>query len=201
MVPIQFSEINLKYRTVLKLRIIHSLSAANLAFGELQFCMMSHVNRQTALRAGCNHCFENPSCFLVLREILGEEDWELDKRLLRLSNWLNVPVYMYVYRSADESASMNSSQRCLWTKYEPDNSLPHSEVACRFYVTLFLNQMKNSFDRIVSLRGCNCEIPPPQSLLRNCNCKQAVLFYLTKDFTKMHVLFQVYHVYFKQTVF
>lgn len=108
---------------------------------------------------------------LVLREILGEEDWELDKRLLRLSNWLNVPVYMYVYRSADESASMNSSQRCLWTKYEPDNSLPHSEVACRFYVTLFLNQMKNSFDRIVSLRGCNCEIPPPQSLLRNCNCK------------------------------
>ena len=103
--------------------------------------------------------------FLKQREVLGQEDLELDDKLKRLCNWLRVPVY--VYCGVEDTVCGNGSQRCVWTKYEPNINLSPKANNCRFYITLFYNRIQRSFDRITPLRGCNCQIPPPLSLLQN----------------------------------
>lgn len=63
------------------------------------------------------------------------------------------------------------SQHFAWKKYEPDLTLSMTQSDCRFYITLFYNRLNGTFDRIIPIQGCNCQIPPPLSLLRNSQSK------------------------------
>lgn len=104
---------------------------------------------------------------------MGREDIDYDVKLRRLSNWLKVPIYIYMYQKKvdDGHAQFNASQRCLWTKFEPDLSMTIVSSDCRFYITLFYNHLNGTFDRIIPIQGCNCQIPAPLSLLRNSQSK------------------------------
>nr|XP_034334563.1 uncharacterized protein LOC105345630 [Crassostrea gigas] len=104
-----------------------------------------------------------------LQFAMGREDLDHDVKLRQLSNWLKVPIYIYMYQKKvdDGHAQFNASQRFIWTKFEPDLSMTVVSSDCRFYITLFYNHLNGTFDRIIPLRGCNCQIPAPLSLLRN----------------------------------
>lgn len=108
-----------------------------------------------------------------LQDAMGREDLDHDVKLRRLSNWLKVPIYIYMYQKKvdDGHAQFNASQRFIWTKFEPDLSMTVVSSDCRFYITLFYNHLNGTFDRIIPLRGCNCQIPAPLSLLRNSQSK------------------------------
>lgn len=108
-----------------------------------------------------------------LQDAMGREDLDHDVKLRRLSNWLTVPIYIYMYQKKvdDGHAQFNASQRFIWTKFEPDLSMTVVSSDCRFYITLFYNHLNGTFDRIIPLRGCNCQIPAPLSLLRNSQSK------------------------------
>ncbi|XP_062607117.1 uncharacterized protein LOC134268893 [Saccostrea cucullata] len=101
-----------------------------------------------------------------LQDALGIGTLDFDEKMRRISEWLTVPVYIY----HSELTQLNCSQGLYWTKFEPVRSRSDQldgNKECRFYITLFYNRLNGSFDRITPLRGCNCEIPPPLSLLRN----------------------------------
>lgn len=95
---------------------------------------------------------------------MGEENLKLDEKLLRLSEWLNVPIYVY-YGMAATATAIDGLGRWFWAIYEPTVSM--TKRNCRFYITLFCNWQDKSFDRITAFRGCNCQIPPPLSVLFN----------------------------------
>ncbi|XP_062596128.1 uncharacterized protein LOC134257543 [Saccostrea cucullata] len=100
-----------------------------------------------------------------LQDLLDDETPNFNEKIRRLSDWLTVPIYIY----HSEPAKFNCSQR-FWTKFEPARfgiGHPDDNKECRFYITLFYNGLNDSYDRITPLRGCNCGIPPPLSLLRN----------------------------------
>ncbi|XP_061176150.1 uncharacterized protein LOC133185108 [Saccostrea echinata] len=103
-----------------------------------------------------------------LQDALGNETLNFDEKMQRISDWLAVSIY--VYHGIANLSQLNYSQGFFWTKYEPARSRSvqlGGKKECRFYITLFYNRLNGSFDRIIPLRGCNCEIPPPLSLLRN----------------------------------
>lgn len=108
-----------------------------------------------------------------LQDAMGREDLDQDVKLRQLSNWLKVPIYIYMNQQKvdDGHAQFNASQRFIWTKFEPDLSKTVVNSDCRFYITLFYNHINDTFDRIIPLRGCNCQIPAPLSLLRNSQSK------------------------------
>lgn len=98
---------------------------------------------------------------------------ELDKKLKRVAYWLKIPVYLYIYREVDGPNQLNLSQRCFWVVFEPDGAISKTKSDCRFYISLFYNCSKGKgvFDRIIPEKGCNCQNPPPLSLLRNSQSK------------------------------
>lgn len=102
-------------------------------------------------------------------EDLEEEELQLDIQLRRLSNWLKVPIYVYYDMAIYDHLEV--SQHFAWKKYEPDLTLSMTQSDCRFYITLFYNRLNGTFDRIIPIQGCNCQIPPPLSLLRNSQSK------------------------------
>lgn len=104
-----------------------------------------------------------------LQGAIGREDSDYDEKLKRLCNWLKVPIYIYHYQNKNDEGpdQFSGSQHFFWTKYEPDLSMSVINSDCRFYITLLHNQHNGTFDRIIPLHGCNCQIPPPLSLLRN----------------------------------
>lgn len=112
---------------------------------------------------------ENEYLVSGLQDAIGREDLDYDVKLRQLSNWLKVPIYIYMSQKKvdDGHAQFNASQRFLWTKFEPDLSMTIVSSDCRFYITLFYNHLNGTFDRIIPLRGCNCQNPAPLSLLRN----------------------------------
>ncbi|XP_062619670.1 uncharacterized protein LOC134281204 [Saccostrea cucullata] len=100
-----------------------------------------------------------------LLDVLDNETLSFHEKIGRLSNRLTVPIYIY----HSEPTQFNCSQT-FWTKFEPTRTgkgQPGDDKDCRFYITLFYNGLTGSYDRITPLRGCNCGIPPPLSLLRN----------------------------------
>lgn len=103
-----------------------------------------------------------------LLEVLGE-GLQSDKQLRRVSNWIRVPLY--VYHDMTTHDQLIVSQQFAWTKYEPDLTLYMRQSDCRFYITLFYNRLNDTYDRIIPIQGCNCQIPPPLSLLRNSQSK------------------------------
>lgn len=119
-----------------------------------------------------------------LQDAMGREDLDYDVKLRRLSNWLKVPIYIYMSQKKvdDGHAQFNASQRFLWTKFEPDLSMTIVSSDCRFYITLFYNHLNGTFDRIIPLRGCNCQNPAPLSLLRNSQSKCNFLFFKNSFF-------------------
>lgn len=131
-----------------------------------------------------------------LHDVLGEDDMELDKKLKRVANWLKIPVYLYIYREVDGPNQLNLSQRCFWVVFEPDGAISETKSDCRFYISLFYNcsQGKGVFDRIIPEKGCNCQNPPPLSLLRNSQSKyifiRHVFYYFMINKTN------IYHVQF-----
>nr|XP_022291528.1 uncharacterized protein LOC111102888 isoform X2 [Crassostrea virginica] len=100
---------------------------------------------------------------LELQDAAGNNDSNLNEKLIQISEWLKIPIY--VYHSPEGSAAIDGHQHCVWAKYEPDVFRTNRE--CRFYITLFYNVQEGSFDRITPLKGCNCQIPPPLSILQN----------------------------------
>ena len=103
--------------------------------------------------------------FRELHNAMGEENLKLDEKLLRLSEWLNVPLYVYYGMGTTATAAIDGQGRWFWAIYEPAES--RTKRKCRFYITLFCNWQDKSFDRITPLTGCNCQIPPPLSMLLN----------------------------------
>lgn len=104
-----------------------------------------------------------------LLEVVEEEELQLDIQLRRLSNRLKVPIYVYYDMATDDQLGV--SQHFAWKKYEPDLTLSMTHSECRFYITLFYNRLNDTFDRIIPIQGCNCQNPPPLSLLRNSQSK------------------------------
>ncbi|XP_056014534.1 uncharacterized protein LOC125674135 isoform X1 [Ostrea edulis] len=103
-----------------------------------------------------------------LQDALGDEKDDMDKKMQRFSDWLTVPIY--VYHGTVPPNQMNSSQGFFWTRFEPvcsETKQLKRNKDCRFYITLFHNRLNGSLDRITPLRGCNCQLPPPLSLLRD----------------------------------
>nr|XP_022291453.1 uncharacterized protein LOC111102840 [Crassostrea virginica] len=120
--------------------------------------------RGTLVKAIAKELYGNENQIFVsdLQNALGAEELDLQNTLLNLSKWLKVPIYLYTGVANDSSERHQD-----WEKYEPtDNPLPSTNSGCRFYITLFHNRIVDSFDRIVPLQGCNCQIPPPHSLLK-----------------------------------
>ncbi|XP_061176772.1 uncharacterized protein LOC133185510 [Saccostrea echinata] len=100
-----------------------------------------------------------------LQDVLENEKLDFHEKMGRISDWLTVPIYIY----HSDPTQLNCSQR-FWKKFEPARSRIcqfDEEKECRFYITLFYNGLNESYDRITPLRGCNCGIPSPFSLLRN----------------------------------
>lgn len=104
-----------------------------------------------------------------LQNALRAEKLDIKNKLLNISKWLKVPIYVYNGVAKDPT---EGHQDYMWVKYEPDdNQLPSKFRGCRFYITLFHNRIVDSFDRIVPLEGCNCQSPPPLSLLKKSDSK------------------------------
>lgn len=101
-----------------------------------------------------------------LQDCLGSKDLHLKEKLQLLSNWLKVPIFIY-----PGVQDQNDFRNYCWTRYEPSENVFTSKPVCRFYITLFYNRDKNTFDRIIPLKGCNCQIPAPLCLFRNTDCK------------------------------
>lgn len=74
------------------------------------------------------------------------------------------------------------SQLFAWKEYEPDRT-QSTNSDCRFYITLFHNRLNNTFDRIIPIKGCNCQIPPPLSLLRTNQRKYTFTTFMIKQYT------------------
>nr|XP_022295484.1 uncharacterized protein LOC111105463 isoform X2 [Crassostrea virginica] len=110
------------------------------------------------------HGDENQCLTRDILNAIGGDELDLDTKLLNLSIWLKVPIYVFW---SVASVPSENNRLYFWTHYTPDKSLPTTKSDCRFYVTLFHNGPQSSFDRIVPKKGCNCQIPPPLSLLRN----------------------------------
>ncbi|XP_061176771.1 uncharacterized protein LOC133185509 [Saccostrea echinata] len=122
-----------------------------------------------------------------LQDALGNETLDFDEKMRRISDWLTVPIY--IYRS--DLTQLNCSQGFFWTKFEPTRSRPDQldgKKECRFYITLFYNGLNDSYDRITPLRGCNCEIPPPLSLLRNQQKTESQLLFCVDPKQRHHPL-------------
>lgn len=113
-----------------------------------------------------------------LQNALGAEKLDIKNKLLNISKLLKVPIYVYNGVAKDPT---EGHQDYMWVKYEPDdNQLPSKFRGCRFYITLFHNRIVDSFDRIVPLEGCNCQSPPPLSLLQKSDSK-----YITNKLCKL----------------
>lgn len=102
--------------------------------------------------------------FSDVHGILGDDKESYKEKFQKLSNWIQVPIYVY---SDTEDYNLSGQRHYRWETYEPGVSQRENKLNCRFYLTLFHNRTENFFDRITPLKGCNCQVPSPLSTIRN----------------------------------
>ncbi|XP_062619667.1 uncharacterized protein LOC134281200 [Saccostrea cucullata] len=96
-------------------------------------------------------------------DILENENTKLDEKLQRVADWSSLPIYIF------NMIIMNNEHRPVfhWTRFEPTTLIQtRQRRPCRFYITLFFDHSNDVFNRIIPIGGCNCNLPPPVSLLQ-----------------------------------
>jgi len=84
----------------------------------------------------------------------GADDTRVSQIMYNVAEWLGVSVY--VYGKLQENSDIYD-----WTCFQPRSK----SSSCRYYATLFFNKPNCKFDRIMPIKGCNCQLLPPVSLL------------------------------------
>ncbi|XP_033742384.1 uncharacterized protein LOC117328891 [Pecten maximus] len=91
--------------------------------------------------------------------LMSMNEHEQGRIIQALADWLRVSIYIFTQTDGSDGVQYQ------WRPYHPVRSQNEADsihsLGCRYYITLFYDVRSRKFDRVVPIKGCNCQVLSP----------------------------------------